>query len=120
MVEGRTEVLSLLSAKAKIDAKMAENYEDDKITTVISTDLSKAFEIIDHPTLIQKMEFYGIKDGEKKFFESFLSERMQFVELNTKRSKMKQMPDCSVIQGSRLSGCLYTVYTNKAPLVKNL
>ena len=70
---------STITAKAKIDAKMAENYEDDMITTVISTDLSKAFETIDHVTLIQKMEFYGIKDGEKKFFESFLSERMQFV-----------------------------------------
>ena len=66
------------------------------------------------------MEFYGIKDGEKKFFESFLSERMQFVELNTKRSMMRQMPACSVIQGSRLSGFLYTVYTNEAPLVKEL
>ena len=111
---------STVTAKAVIEDEIGKRYEESKITAVLSSDLSMAFDTVDHFALIEKMEYYGIKNREKEFFQSYLSERMQYVEINTKKSKVRQMPPCSVIQGSRLSGFLYTVYTNEIPLIKEL
>ena len=34
--------------------------------------------------------------------------------------RKKQSNDCSVIQGSKLSGILYTIYTNEIPMIHTL
>merc|ERR1712240_539864 len=36
------------------------------------------------------------------------------------RSEIQQSNDCSIIQGSKLSGILYTIYTNKIPMIDTL
>ena len=40
---------------------------------------------------------------------------MQFLELETKRSRVLAMPECSMIQGSKISGILFTIYVNEVP-----
>ena len=82
--------------------------------------MSKAFYTIDHFTLLSKMEYYGIRGQALEIFKSYLHNRRQFVEINTYRSEIKQSLDCSVIQGSKMSGILYTIYTNKIPLIHTL
>ena len=66
------------------------------------------------------MEFYEIQGKELKFFQSFLSERTCFVEIETKRSNVRVQKDCSVIQGSKMSSVLYSLFTNEAPEIKKL
>ena len=82
--------------------------------------MSKAYDTIDHFTLLSKMEYYGIRGNELEIFKSYLKNRSQFVEIDTYRSEIKSSNNCSVIQGSKLSGILYTIYTNKIPMIHTL
>ena len=82
--------------------------------------MSKAFDTIYHLTLLMKMEYYGIRGKEVEIFKSYLNNRRQFVEIDTYRSEIKKSNNCSVIQGSKLSGILYTIYTNEIPMIHTL
>ena len=93
------------------------NYSLNNITATIQTDMSSAFDTVDHQILLSKLEHYGIRGQELKLMLSFLSSRKQFVEIDGIRSDTLQSPDCSVIQGSKLSSLLYTIYVNEVPLL---
>ena len=82
--------------------------------------MSKAFYTIDHFTLLTKIEYYSIRGPSLDIFKSYLSNRKQFVEIDTCRSQLKNSLNCSVIQGSKMSGLLYTIYTNEIPLLHTL
>merc|ERR1712240_202393 len=104
----------------QILTKSLTSKENNKITGCLITDMSKAFDTIDHLTLLMKMEYYGIRGAELEIFKSYLSNRQQFVEIDTYRSETKKSNNCSVIQGSKLSGILYTIYTNEIPQIHTL
>ena len=55
-----------------------------------------------------------------KIFKYFLSDRTQFVQIDTFKSDIMNCPPCSVVQGSKLSAVLYTIYTNEIPLLHTL
>merc|ERR1712240_568677 len=55
-----------------------------------------------------------------EIFKSYLKNRRQFVEIDIYRSDIKQSLDCSVIQGSKMSGVLYTIYTKEIPQIHTL
>ena len=82
--------------------------------------MSKAFDTIDHFTLLSKMEYYGIRGDALDIFTSYLTNRYQFVEIDIDKSELQQSLDCSIIQGGKLSGLLYTIYTNEIPLLHTL
>ena len=109
-----------MTAKAAIDDRVAKKYEEGKTVSIISTDLSLAFDSVDHPTLLNKMKFYGIENKENEFFASYLQGRTQFIELETSKSTVRNANDCSVIQGSKLSSLLYSIYTNESCEIKRL
>merc|ERR1712240_336849 len=96
------------------------NYEKNKINCILITDMSKAYDTIDHFTLLAKLEYYGIRGHALHILTSYLTNRMQFIQIDTKRSRLQKSLDCSVIQGSKLSGLLYTLYTNEIPLLHTL
>ena len=58
------------------------NYENNHITGILITDMSKAFDTIDHFTLLSKMEYYGIRGDSLDIFTSYLTNRQQFVEID--------------------------------------
>ena len=111
---------STLTAKAVLDFLMAKCHDQDKLGVVISTDLSSAFDIVSHPILLEKIKHYGIKGEANELLESYLSERTQYVKIQGKESKVMKMDNCSVIQGSRMSGVLYTLYTNEVTVLHKL
>ena len=51
---------SPVTAKATLDHILEKNYEANLATCILSTDLSSAFDTIDHKMLGQKLKFYGI------------------------------------------------------------
>jgi len=96
---------------------IGKSYEQNNITCILITDLSKTFNTIDHAILLKKLEHYGIRGIYLTLMQSYLSNRQQLVEIDTYRSKIIQSEDCSVVQGSKLSGILYTIYTNEIPIL---
>merc|ERR1712240_523038 len=111
---------STTTALTQILTKSQTAKGNQQITGCLITDMSKAFDTIDHLTLLMKMEYYGIRGAELEIFKSYLSNRQQFVEIDTYRSQTKTSNNCSVIQGSKLSGILYTIYTNEIPQLHTL
>ena len=76
--------------------------------------------IENHKFLLKKIEYYGVTGMELGLFKSYLSNRKQYADINTKKSDMIDCLDCGVIQGSKLSGLLYTIYTNEVPILQEV
>merc|ERR1712240_116321 len=76
---------STTTALTQILTKSQTAKENQQITGCLITDMSKAFDTIDHLTLLMKMEYYGIRGTELEIFKSYLINRQQFVEIDTHR-----------------------------------
>jgi len=108
------------TAITHITNEINTDYENNLITATVATDLSAAFDTIDNIKLLDKLNFYGIQGSELAIFKSFLSERTQYVVIDTFTSDTMDCPPCSVVQGSKLSAVLYTIYPNEIPLLHTL
>ena len=75
---------------------------------------------MDHNILLEKLHFYGFRNGSLKLITSFLDQRKQYVNIDGKESELMDSLKCSVIQGSKLSSLLYILYTNEIPLLYQL
>ena len=111
---------STTSAITQINNKLLQNYENNKISAVLSCDNSAAFDTIDSAILINKLEHYGIRGNSLDFLKSYLEDRQQFVQIDTFNSDIKKSLPCSCVQGSKFSETLYTLYTNEIPLLHKL
>ena len=100
--------------------KLTPDYENNLITATVATDLSTAFDTLDLVKLFDKFKFYGIQGSELAIFKSSLTERTQYVAIDTFTSDTMDCSPCLVIQGSKLSAILYTIYTNEIPLSHTL
>jgi hypothetical protein len=55
---------------------------DNKLFALgIFLDLSKAFDVINHKLLLNKLELYGIRGNSRSLMSSYLTGRSQFVEI---------------------------------------
>ena len=84
---------------------------DEKLTLTIYMGLSKAFDTLDHNILLAKLRNYGINGTPIRWFESNLTNRLHYVELNDLASK-KQKITTGVPQGSILGPLLYLINMN--------
>ena len=74
-------------------------------------DLRKAFDVCSHKILLKKLKNLGISGVNLKWFQSYLSNRLQKVEINGTLSD-EQSFNISVIQGSILGTILFLCYIN--------
>jgi hypothetical protein len=89
--------------------------------TAIATflDLSKAFDTIDHPILLSKLPSYGIRGIPLHWFQSYLSNRTQYVTFKNQNSSTNTIT-CGVPQGSILGPILFLLYINDLPKQSNV
>ena len=73
--------------------------------------LKKAFDTVDHKILLAKSKQYGIRGNTHRWFESYLSNRKQYVEYNNYKSDTKTITH-GVPQGSILCPLLFIIYMN--------
>ena len=99
---------------------MTLTYHSNSITAVIQTDLSCAFDTVDTSILLDKMEYYGIRGSTSNLLKSVLSNRYQYVSIDGINSTVLPSPQCSVLQGSKLSSVLYNTYCNEIPVLYKL
>ena len=55
--------------------QLYQSFDESKFTLGIFIDLRKAFDTVDHKILTKKLELYGIKSCNLRWFESYLSKR---------------------------------------------
>ena len=77
----------------------------------IFIDLSKAFDTIDHNTLLVKLNRYGIRGKASSLIESYLSRRTQYTEVFGEKSNSLTVM-YGVPQGSVLGPLLFLLYIN--------
>ena len=65
------------TALIKLTDELLFNMDDDKVTGMISIDFKKAFDLVNHETLLPKLQMYGLTDSAVKWFHSYLSDRQQ-------------------------------------------
>ena len=111
---------STTTALTDITYKLNNNYENNKISATLTTDLTAAFDTVDTDILLTKLRHYGIRDNELRLIDNYMTDRRQYVQVDTYNSQIDNSPRCSTIQGSKMSGLLYTLYTNEVPLIHNL
>ena len=59
--------------------QLYQSFDESKFALRIFIDLSKVFNTVDHKILKKKRELYGIKGSKLRWFESYLSNRKQFI-----------------------------------------
>lgn len=81
-------------------------------------DIEKAFDAVWHDAILHKLKLKNTPSYLLKVIASFLSDRISFVEISSKRSEFFEIT-AGVPQGSPLSPYLFNIYINDIPIPKN-
>ena len=82
------------------------NMNKGLITGALFLDLKKAFDTVDYDILLQKLYNYGVTGNTLNWFKSYLSDRMQAVNINSTLSDFKNV-NIGIPQGSILGPLLF-------------
>ena len=88
-----------------------KNMDNGRYTGAVYIDLRKAFDTVDHATLLSKLPKYGIKGLEHDWFVDYLFGRQQLVQFIDNLSE-KEFVSAGVPQGSILGPLLFLLHVN--------
>ena len=96
---------------------------NNQIVGGIFCDLQKAFDCVNHKTLLEKLELYGVEGKFKAPIESYLAGRYQKAALDNatdnNNSSNWKMIKCGVPQGSILGLLFFLIYICNLPTLIN-
>ena len=106
-IKGRSTVTNLCEFTEYVSLPLDNRFQVD----AIYTDLSKAFDRVDHCILLKKLDTLGICHQLVMIFRNLLFGREQFVEIHGVQSTLFPV-NSGVTQGSNLGPLLFTVFFN--------
>ena len=87
------------------------SFEKNHFTLGVFIDLSKVFDTVDRYILFTKLKLYGIQGDNIRWFESYLSNRKQYIACNKKSTSFKGIA-CGVPQVSHRDPIMFADDTN--------
>ena len=102
---------SIAMAVLDMVEKVREAWDKGDVGIGVLIDLKKAFDTVDHRILLAKLEHYGIRGQALKLFESYLTDRTQYVQYDGFESERGPL-SCGVPQGSVLGPLFFLIYVN--------
>ena len=102
---------SMVTAIQQIEKTIKINKSKGRYSAIHTTDLTSAFNLVDHSIMLEKMEHVGIRGKPYAVIESYLSNRRTYCEVQGFTSNTKDSKPYSVIQGGKLSGQFFGVFT---------
>ena len=94
-----------------------KNLEKQCITISLFLDLSKAFDTLEHSTILKKLDRYGIRGPALNWFKSYLTDRHLRVKCRTGENSVETTSDTYQVeygtpQGSCLGPLLFLIFCN--------
>ena len=99
--------------------RVSKDLNSKKFVIGVFLDLRKAFDVVPHNILLDKLRKLGITDRAHSWFTSYLSNRQQYVDINGNTSTSRPL-DISVLQGSILGPILFLCFINDLPITTEL
>ena len=99
-------------ATYEVLSKIQPAFTKKMFSICIFADFSKAFDTVDHNTLLQKLEDYGIRGPTLAYLKSYLTNRKQYINANNSNSEHMDI-SYGVPQGSVLGPLFFNIYANE-------